>query len=76
MLTLKRVNNHLAQLGFNVELVKGDGYFYCIGEDVDGAYSTSIYTYRLNDLDMDRWVFEVRSIIESKSQSNLFGDLI
>ena len=74
MLTLKRVNKRLSQLGLNVELVKGDGYFYCIGDDVEGAYSTSIFTYRLNDLDMERWVSEVRSIIESKTESNFFGE--
>ncbi|MBG24172.1 MAG: hypothetical protein CMF22_12055 [Idiomarinaceae bacterium] len=74
MLTLKRVNKRLSQLGLNVELVKGDGYFYCIGDDVEGAYSTSIFTYRLNDLDMERWVSEVRSIIESKNESNFFGE--
>lgn len=37
MLTLKKVNAELTRAGIRAELVKGDGYFYFVGQDVELA---------------------------------------
>lgn len=58
MLRLSTVNKELKRLGYKYELVKGEGYFYFVGEDND---LTSVYVYTLNDLTLDRWVEELES---------------
>lgn len=64
MLTLKQVNSKIAELGFKAELVKGEGYFYFIGDDVDLCYSTSVGVYRLNHLSMEDWLSEIKGLVE------------
>jgi len=63
--TLNNVNKELAARGHNAELVKGEGYFYFVGEDASGWYSSSVPVPRLTDdlhLDtpatVDNWVKE------------------
>ncbi len=57
MLQLRTINKALAARGHaNVELVKGDGYFYFIGEDADQFYTSSVYVYRLNQLTLEQWI--------------------
>jgi hypothetical protein len=57
MIKLATVNKALAARGHaNVELVRGDGYFYFIGEDADQFYTSSVYVYRLNQLTLDQWI--------------------
>lgn len=61
MLTLKKVNAELVRLGIRAELVRGDGYFYFVGEDVELALEQGVYgVFRLNDLTLDQWVEEAR----------------
>lgn len=69
-LTLKTVNKAIQTKFPNVELVKGNGYFYIVGmQDTPMAltvaelYETSIYTYQLNDLPIERWVREVELLL-------------
>ena len=61
MFTLKKVNAELVRLGIRAELVKGDGYFYFVGQDVELAQEQGVYgVFRLNDLTLDQWVEEAR----------------
>lgn len=54
--TLPALNRRLAKL--NVELVKGEGYFYFVYEDGNPRHhaTTSVYTYRLNNLPPALWI--------------------
>jgi hypothetical protein len=56
--TLNAVNRALAALGHKEKLVKGNGYFYFIEGDSAWWYSTSVYTFHLNDLTVEQWVAE------------------
>lgn len=58
MLTLKKVNKALAKLGY-IMLIKGDGYYYFIGDDVSiGA--EGVYVNTLNCLKLDGWISEAK----------------
>lgn len=57
MIQLRTINATLARLGIKAELVKGEGYFYFIGDDVD-CDCDSVYVFRVNELTLDRWVEE------------------
>ena len=62
MIQLRTINKILAEDGYPLELVKGDGYFYfdfAAYDRYDGrlVYETeSVYVYRLNDLTLERWL--------------------
>ena len=58
--TFKKVNAALKDAGLDVELVKGEGYFYFAGEGTDGWASTGVYVYRLTDLTVEEWMEEAR----------------
>jgi hypothetical protein len=62
MLTLKKVNAELTRAGIRAELVKGDGYFYFVGQDVELAQEQGVYggVSRLNNLSLKQWVEEAR----------------
>lgn len=47
-----------AGLPADIELVKGNGYFYFWGHDVALWPSSSVYVFSLNDLTLDQWVNE------------------
>ena len=58
MLTLKKVNKALAQLG-DIKLIKGEGYYYFIGDDVSmGAEGVCVNT--LNCLEIEGWINEAK----------------
>lgn len=58
---LKTLNKELAKLG-QVELVKGEGYFYFNGKSVDQCKEQGVYgVYRLNDLTIEQWIEEAKS---------------
>ena len=61
-LTLATVNKAVAAAVPGAELVKGEGYFYFIGAGFERAKSASVYVPRLNDLSLERWVEEAKSI--------------
>lgn len=63
MLTLKQVNKAIVAKGIAAELVKGEGYYYFIGDAVDGAFTTSVGVYRLNQLPLEQWLAELDKII-------------
>lgn len=70
MLTLKKVNKEIQVQFPEVELVKGDGYYYyAVKEEfggnphwIDLAYTTSVMVPRLNDLPLEVWVSEIQGI--------------
>jgi len=58
-MTLKQINRLIAHR--QIELVKGDGYFYfCAlpGAPFDTVEPASVYTPRLHDLSLSRWLEE------------------
>ena len=60
--TLAAVNKALAAAGIDAELVKGRGYFYFVGSDMDYAKEQGVYgVFRLSDLSVTQWVEEARS---------------
>lgn len=59
---IKTVNKALAQAGIRAELVRGDGYFYFWGPDMDLARETGVYgVHRLNDLPLSLWIQEAQA---------------
>ena len=72
MLTLRRINREIAKRNICAELVKGKGYFYLIGPDVEFAESTSIYVYRLNQISLTSWMTDILEIAnQSRYRHNL-----
>ena len=60
--TLAAVNKALAAAGIDAELVKGRGYFYFVGSDMDYAEEQGVYgVFRLSDLSVTQCVEEARS---------------
>lgn len=51
-----------------VEFVKGEGYFYLVGDAVDIAYATSMYVYSLNQLTLDEWMVRIEEIIKDAAK--------
>lgn len=76
MLTIKKVNAELVRLGIRAELVRGGGYFYFIGEDVELAKEQGVYggVSRLNDLTLDQWVEEARQRMQNIINALLCSD--
>lgn len=58
MTTIKKVNEEIVKIGIQAELIKGDGYFYFIGDDVELAFTTSVMVNSLNQLSLEEWVEE------------------
>lgn len=69
-ITLKQVNKAIQKIHPEVELVKGEGYFYVAGITesmrltIAGFYETSIYVYRINHQSIERWVDDVNRIMK------------
>lgn len=61
-LTLKFLNEKIAQ-PLGVELVKGQGYFYLVGDIFDNTFSTSVMVYKVNDLPFDMWEQEIKDMV-------------
>jgi len=74
MLNLKSVNKAIQKEFPDVELVKGDGYFYFWPTDaaqsaesfhwLETADTTSVMVNRINDLTLDQWFEELRILRE------------
>ena len=61
--TIKGINAAIAARGIDAELVRGKGYFYLVGPDVEWAFSTSINVFRLNHLSGDQWLAAIDAIV-------------
>lgn len=66
MLTLNKVNKEIKKIVPDVELVKGDGYFYFVGKSVELNYSTSVMVNSLNQLTLDQWLIELTDLLQIK----------
>ena len=70
MVTLKQINKEIQKEHAAIELVRGSGYFYLVGNDDDARRllnelnSTSIPCYTLNQMTLERWVADCKSIIQ------------
>jgi len=66
--TLRNINKEAKR--YNIELVKGSGYFYWYGLDdksyqqVDSSGISSVMTYRLTNLTWNQWMMELADIIK------------
>lgn len=63
----KSLFNKIAKLD-NLELVKGEGYFYWWGltdemsSKLAGLFTTSVHVYKFSDLPQERWLWELEII--------------
>jgi hypothetical protein len=57
---IKTVNKSINH--FNLQLIRGNGYFYFIGLDGQALNEASIYVYRLNHLSLNQWVSEAKLV--------------
>lgn len=60
LLRLSTVNKALPG---DLELVKGEGYFYFAGTGMESVKTASVYVPRLNDLSLDRWIAEATDLM-------------
>lgn len=68
MLTTNKIVKAIKdKFGFDVELFKGDGYYYFVGECVDNCKSSSVYVNSLNSMTLEMWLFDFNNIIEKKN---------
>jgi len=56
------INKEIKKLGYEAELIKGEGYFYFVGKDVD--VSVGIYVNKIDELSFEEWIEEFKSLIE------------
>jgi hypothetical protein len=67
MLTLKRVNKAIKELGGEEVLVKGDGYYYFWEGTAPDWKSSSVMVCRLNQLTLEQWIEEYKSLKNCKN---------
>lgn len=67
-LRITTINNAMAREGINATLVRGDGYFYFTGPDVEHAETPSVYVYRISHLSLDGWLDEARAFKRESAQ--------
>lgn len=69
MLTLKKINQSIRELGHSEELVKGNGYYYFTKGDTASRYETAVYVNSLNSLTLDMWLDEYERLSSSRKES-------
>jgi hypothetical protein len=60
--TLKSVNDRLAELGHTALLEKGDGYFYFSGGEATDWLDRTVKVPTLSGLTLDQWVDEFKRL--------------
>lgn len=65
-MNIKTVNKAIQKHFPKVKLVKGNGYYYIIGEGTETLPRTGIYVYALNRISIDAWVNEVKNLMNKK----------
>jgi len=60
--TLKTVNDRLAELGIDARLEKGDGYFYFSGGETTDWLDRTVKVPILSSLTLDQWVDEFKRL--------------
>jgi len=61
-ITVKTVNDRLAELGADARLEKGDGYFYFSGGEATDWLDRTVKVPILNSLTLDQWVDEFQRL--------------
>lgn len=60
-ISTKIINQALKKAGIDAEIVKGDGYYYFFGKDVEHAREQGVYDVcYLNQLTVEQWVSRAR----------------
>ncbi len=60
--TLKSINDRLAELGHKASLEKGDGYFYFSGSEATDWLDRTVKVPTLASLTIDQWVDEFQRL--------------
>lgn len=68
-LTLANINAALAERVPGVELQKGNGYFYFVGEPVERCETTSVMTCQLTTLTLEQWIGEAQRFVEAQAMN-------
>lgn len=71
MVTRSQVNKAITKAGVKAELVKGDGYFYFIGEDIKNGVSDGVYVYTVGELSLREWMVELAERATVQPDTNL-----
>lgn len=66
MLTLKKVNKALEELGAKEILVKGEDYYYFTEGNSYSWDTASVMVMKLNDLSLEEWIAEWKSLRYNK----------
>jgi hypothetical protein len=61
-ITLPQVNNALRKAGIKDELVKGEGYFYFMGDEASGWRDSAVHVFRLNEMTVQQWVDQYKEL--------------
>ena len=64
--TRRNILKALSDLGYkDVEMHKGNGYFYFTGGIADNFTEQGVYgVFNLTDITLDRWIFEFQTKVE------------
>jgi len=60
--TRSQVNKAIKSLG-QIELIKGNGYFYFIGDSVS-VDASGVYVNSIGQLTLDQWIDEAKQVIQ------------
>lgn len=67
-ITRKAIEAHIrAERGVDVELVRGDGYFYFVGDMTFRWRSQSVATMHLGALTLDQWLGEYDALAKDSN---------
>lgn len=64
MLTTKKIVKEIKEkFGVDVQMFKGNGYYYFIGNCLEEAKISSVDVYTLNELSLEQWMNEFKRMI-------------
>ena len=67
MLTLKKINKALQDLGSQEILVKGEGYYYFIEGNSYDWNTSYVMVMTLNELSLEEWIAEWKALSSNNS---------
>jgi len=59
-LSLRSVNKAIKVAGIDATLIRGEGYFYFVGDAVS-IDAPSVYVYRINNQTISEWIAHART---------------
>lgn len=64
MLTTKKIVKAIKEnFGVDVQMFKGNGYYYFIGECLEEAKISSVDVYTINELSLEQWMNEFKRLL-------------